>query len=316
MLGGAAGERPHPQRDTSGRVPPAGEAAASRCRERGARPYTRGWDHLVTPVPTEWYTTAPPNRTWLLRDTRRPSEPGVLPLGKVAGLIAAGGVGKTMTLLDLVRRGGDGDPVAADVLVPVARSRPGPPGRRGCGGGPPPLLSRRTGAPWTRALANSTRTSSHRLVNRPRPTLPREMWSCCPLPASHVRCLSGTPVGTRARRRSSTGSASTSSARGRGASSRSIPCHGSAGLMSRRTTLKAHASSRPWSPWRPSRGRRCSSLITPRRPPRARADAGGAGPQASSTGAGGRPRLSRRRPRSMTRTHATGWVELVVFELH
>jgi len=60
-----------------------------------------GWDHLVTPVPTEWYTTAPPNRTWLLKDRRRPSEPGVLPLGKVGGFIAGGGVGKTMALLDL-----------------------------------------------------------------------------------------------------------------------------------------------------------------------------------------------------------------------
>jgi RecA-family ATPase len=60
------------------------------------------FEHLVMPVPVEWYTTAPPNRTWLLRDTRRPSEPGVLPLGKVGSLIAAGGVGKSMALIDLV----------------------------------------------------------------------------------------------------------------------------------------------------------------------------------------------------------------------
>jgi RecA-family ATPase len=60
------------------------------------------FDHLVIPVPTEWYTSAPPNRRWLLRDSRRPDEPGVLPLGKVGGIIAAGGIGKTMLMVDLI----------------------------------------------------------------------------------------------------------------------------------------------------------------------------------------------------------------------
>jgi RecA-family ATPase len=84
---GAGDQAPPP------RAPPSGTAQA-------ATPPT--FDHLVTPVPAEWYTNPPPNRTWLLRDSRRPSEPGVLPLGKVGGFIAAGGVGKTMALIDLI----------------------------------------------------------------------------------------------------------------------------------------------------------------------------------------------------------------------
>jgi hypothetical protein len=52
-------------------------------------------------VSAEWFTRAPPARPWLLRDSRRPGAPGVLPLGKVGQLIAPGGVGKTMTIAQL-----------------------------------------------------------------------------------------------------------------------------------------------------------------------------------------------------------------------
>jgi RecA-family ATPase len=65
-------------------------------------PATPTWDRLVVPVPSDWYTTVPPARTWLLRDGRSPRLDGVLPLGKVAGLISAGGVGKTMLICDLL----------------------------------------------------------------------------------------------------------------------------------------------------------------------------------------------------------------------
>jgi len=54
------------------------------------------WEALVTPAPVAWFTTAPGPRSWLLRDNRRTTADGVLPLGKVGQLIAEGGAGKTM----------------------------------------------------------------------------------------------------------------------------------------------------------------------------------------------------------------------------
>jgi RecA-family ATPase len=59
------------------------------------------WDKHVRRVGKEWYQVAPPPRTWLLRDPRKPDNPGVLPMGKVGQLIAEGGAGKTMILVQL-----------------------------------------------------------------------------------------------------------------------------------------------------------------------------------------------------------------------
>lgn len=59
-----------------------------------------GW----APLPAEWLASRPPARRWLLR---RPStalgvaDAGVLPLGKVGLLVAAGGAGKSMALVQL-----------------------------------------------------------------------------------------------------------------------------------------------------------------------------------------------------------------------
>ncbi|HEY1958604.1 MAG TPA: AAA family ATPase [Polyangiaceae bacterium] len=61
------------------------------------------WDRIWTPAPDEWFTTAPPVRRWLFRDSRRDGSPGVFPLGKAGQLLAAGGVGKTMALVALAR---------------------------------------------------------------------------------------------------------------------------------------------------------------------------------------------------------------------
>ena len=60
-------------------------------------------DRLWMPAPADWYTTAPPARRWLFRDGRQPDAPGVFPLGKAGQLVAAGGVGKTMSLVSLAR---------------------------------------------------------------------------------------------------------------------------------------------------------------------------------------------------------------------
>jgi RecA-family ATPase len=59
------------------------------------------WDARVALSTAEWFSTAPAARRWLLRDSRRPKADGVLPLGKVGGIIAAGGGGKTMILVQL-----------------------------------------------------------------------------------------------------------------------------------------------------------------------------------------------------------------------
>jgi RecA-family ATPase len=59
------------------------------------------WESRVVPAPVDWYTQAPPKRTWLLRDTRTPRSDGVLPLGKVGQIIAEGGAGKTMAVVQL-----------------------------------------------------------------------------------------------------------------------------------------------------------------------------------------------------------------------
>ena len=52
-------------------------------------------------VPPEWFTTKPARNSWLLRDARTDKSVGVLRLGKVGALIAEGGAGKTMALVQL-----------------------------------------------------------------------------------------------------------------------------------------------------------------------------------------------------------------------
>lgn len=60
---------------------------------------TGPWDaHVVSSDPS-WFTSIPPSRKWLLRDAR--TNAGVLPLGKVGLLLAEGGLGKTMALVQL-----------------------------------------------------------------------------------------------------------------------------------------------------------------------------------------------------------------------
>ena len=56
---------------------------------------TPPWESRISTVTEEWYSTPPPPRRWLLRDARKENRDGVLPLGKVGLLAAAGGVGKT-----------------------------------------------------------------------------------------------------------------------------------------------------------------------------------------------------------------------------
>jgi RecA-family ATPase len=58
------------------------------------------WESRVTVVPQDWYTNPAPPRRWLLRDARNDGE-GVYPLGKVGLLVAEGGAGKTMLVVQL-----------------------------------------------------------------------------------------------------------------------------------------------------------------------------------------------------------------------
>jgi RecA-family ATPase len=58
------------------------------------------WESRVTVVPQDWYTTPAPPRQWLLRDARNDGE-GVFPLGKAGLLVAEGGAGKTMLVVQL-----------------------------------------------------------------------------------------------------------------------------------------------------------------------------------------------------------------------
>ncbi len=67
------------------------------------------WRSRITPVSAEWYSVAPPARRWLLRDARRPELDGLLPRGKSAQLIAEGGAGKTMALIQLAAAIATGD---------------------------------------------------------------------------------------------------------------------------------------------------------------------------------------------------------------
>lgn len=86
-------------------------------------PFAERWQRISP----EWLTTAPPPRRWLLtrRDTesRDPNDErndiGVLPLGKVGMLVAAGGAGKTMVLAQLAVSVATGRPWLDGFAVPA-----------------------------------------------------------------------------------------------------------------------------------------------------------------------------------------------------
>lgn len=63
-------------------------------------PPANPWMGRVVSCAAEMFTQAPPRREWLLRD-RRTQGAGVLPLGKVGMLVAEGGAGKTIALVQL-----------------------------------------------------------------------------------------------------------------------------------------------------------------------------------------------------------------------
>lgn len=58
-------------------------------------------ESLVFEPPAALDATRPKPRNWLLRDSRKPNHDGVFPLGKVGMLVAEGGAGKTMALIQL-----------------------------------------------------------------------------------------------------------------------------------------------------------------------------------------------------------------------
>lgn len=67
------------------------------------------WHSRIVSVGNDWYTKQPPLRDWLLRDGRTGEQRGWLPHGKAGLLIAEGGAGKTMALVQLaiaVAKGG------------------------------------------------------------------------------------------------------------------------------------------------------------------------------------------------------------------
>lgn len=78
------------------------------------------WAERILQPPSEWFSTPPARRTWLLRDRRTPNSDGVLPLGKVGQLVAEGGGGKTMALIQLAIAVATGTPWlgALDVVSP------------------------------------------------------------------------------------------------------------------------------------------------------------------------------------------------------
>jgi RecA-family ATPase len=68
---------------------------------RSTTPPKPAWTDRIVSVSAEWCTVAPKPREWLLRDARRTNLDGLLPRGKAAQLIAEGGAGKTMALVQL-----------------------------------------------------------------------------------------------------------------------------------------------------------------------------------------------------------------------
>jgi RecA-family ATPase len=70
---------------------------------------TPAWHSRIVAVGEDWYTSAPPPRDWLLRDARTSEQRGWLPHHMAGLLIAEGGAGKTMSLVQLaipVAKGG------------------------------------------------------------------------------------------------------------------------------------------------------------------------------------------------------------------
>lgn len=61
----------------------------------------RAWQSRVIQVPAPWFEEQPPPRKWLLRDSRKGGNDGVIAAGKCAQLIAEGGAGKTLVAVSL-----------------------------------------------------------------------------------------------------------------------------------------------------------------------------------------------------------------------
>lgn len=59
------------------------------------------WRARLIEAPSQWFTEKPPPRQWLLKDSRAAASSGFLPQGKVGQVIAEGGAGKTMLLVQL-----------------------------------------------------------------------------------------------------------------------------------------------------------------------------------------------------------------------
>lgn len=75
--------------------------AMAAAQESEGKSDSASWESRIVSVPSEWYTTTPPPREWLLRDARTENKEGVFPLGKVGLIAAAGGSGKTMAVTQL-----------------------------------------------------------------------------------------------------------------------------------------------------------------------------------------------------------------------
>lgn len=89
--------------DAQSPVPPSDSDPAHEANQAEGASAVRAnpWaSRLIDPDPA-WFTDAPPPRQWLLRDTRRPGHPGILPLGISGLLIGEGGIGKSYASVSL-----------------------------------------------------------------------------------------------------------------------------------------------------------------------------------------------------------------------
>lgn len=76
---------------------PIRRADAASGPESQAAPALSPWESRAQAVPATWYTTKPPRRTWLFRDTR--TDRGVYPHGRAGMFVCEGGGGKTTALV-------------------------------------------------------------------------------------------------------------------------------------------------------------------------------------------------------------------------
>jgi len=71
-------------------------------------------------VPSRWLSDAPEARKWLLKDSRHPASPGVLPMGKTGQILGEGGVSKTMAIIQLALAVATATPWLGTFSVPAA----------------------------------------------------------------------------------------------------------------------------------------------------------------------------------------------------